>query len=214
VADRERARAMLHVFTLVMACSSEDRAVRATSTHSERWAAPFACDGNQCIQRHPRLPDDGEWSCSDVGGVAICVGGDPAAGIPKNVRDPAFICGLRRVGQASPNGERVCVDFSPEFPGRGVFEGADGSARGWRCRYTSEQGPVRVCQRDPSAHQIGDPCDAGHPCLDGLICAASRCTAERSVPSCAFDRDCASRACRFGTCRADDAAKLSPHEAP
>ena len=131
-----------------------------------------------------------------MGGVAVCVGGDAPAGVPKNVRDPTWACGLRRVVHAQPSGERVCVDFQPEFP--------DAKARGWSCRYTSDHGLSRVCRRDASAHQIGDPCDAKHPCLDGLDCTAARCVPERSAtPSCAFDRDCESRACRFGSCRAE-----------
>jgi len=208
VVDGERARAVLHVIALMVACSPDDRPARPTSvrTQPERLTAPFACDKDQCVERHPRLPDDGEWSCSDVGGAAVCVGGDAAAGIPKNVRDPAWICGLRRVVDAEPSGERVCVDFSPEFP--------DGSARGWRCRYTTDDGLQRVCQRDPSAHQVGDPCDAGRPCLDGLVCSASRCVPESPAPSCAFDRDCASRACRFGTCQRDDAPRPPMTETP
>jgi hypothetical protein len=174
---------------------------------------PFACDTNQCVQRHPRLPDDGEWSCNDMGGVVVCVGGDAPAGLPKNVRDPAWICGLRRVAGAMPTGERVCVDFASDFPSASVFAGADGGPRGWRCRYASEHGLLRICQRDASAHQIGDACDGGHPCLDGSLCEASRCVPDRPAPSCAFDRDCASGACRFGTCLSESGAKPARIEA-
>jgi hypothetical protein len=213
VADCVRTRASLWLLALVAACSSHDRRApeKETAARAAQPLTPFVCEANQCTQRHPRLPDDGEWACSDVGGTALCVGGDAPAGIPKNVRDPAFVCGLRRIGNAPPTDERVCVDLAPAFPTARDFVGADGSARGWRCRYTPEHEPARICQRDASAHQIGDACDAGHPCLDGLVCTGSRCVADPPVPSCAFDRDCASGVCRFGACRNDETQAASTH---
>jgi hypothetical protein len=215
VPDRIRAWASLWCLALLVACSSDHHATSDESilAGNEVALGRFVCEGSHCIERQPRLPDDGEWSCNDVGGIAVCVGGDPPAGIPKNIRDPAFICGPRRARNAAPSGERVCVDLAPSFPSARAFSGGDGSARGWSCRYTSGHGVTRVCDRDSSAHQIGDRCDNGHPCLDGLSCRASRCTLARSTPSCAFDRDCSSGACRFGTC-IEDGSQLGRNEAP
>ncbi|HMI85595.1 MAG TPA: hypothetical protein VK550_15970 [Polyangiaceae bacterium] len=145
------------------------------------------------MQRYPRLPDDGEWTCSDMGGAAVCSGGDPPAGAPFNTSDPTFICGQRRsAGKAREDGERVCVNLAPDFP--------DGVARGWRCHYAADDGVTRICDRDATVHVIGDPCDAQAPCLDGLRCVARRCTPEPPSPSCILDADCAEAVCRWGSC--------------
>jgi hypothetical protein len=150
----------------------------------------FARDGEVWLQRHPRLPDDGEWSCSEMGGAVICSGGDAPAGVASNVADVAWFCGRRR---GAAGAERVCVDFAPDFP--------DGHAQAWRCRYASEHGTSRVCERDRGVHQLGDECRAASPCLDGVRCIEGRCVPERPEPSCAFDRDCGTGVCRLGTCR-------------
>jgi hypothetical protein len=160
----------------------------------QRGVGPFVCKGERCVQRHPRFPDDGEWTCDDVGGAAVCTGGDRPAGVPETIADNAWICGgRRRGGRLDDKDDRICVDFAPDFP--------DGVARGWRCRYAMEAGLSRICERDANAHAMGDRCDTKNPCLDGLHCIANRCLPERPSPSCAFDRDCEEGACRFGTCR-------------
>jgi hypothetical protein len=146
------------------------------------------------VQRHPRFPDDGEWTCAETGGAVVCSGGDAPAGVAINVTDPRWSCGKRRRSARPPeDNERVCVDFSPDFP--------DGRAHGWRCGYTSEHGVTRVCERGSTEHALGEPCDPAHPCLDGLACLNGTCVPEKSDPACAFDRDCDSGVCRFGTCR-------------
>jgi hypothetical protein len=195
VPDRAWSTTALCTLACLLACSSRDRP-SAIDAPPARLAAPFVCEGGACVERHPRLPDDGEWSCSDVGGVAVCVGGDPPAGVPKNIVDPAWNCGPRNLpGAAAPSGERVCVDPSPEFP--------DGRPLGWSCRYVTEGGLARVCRRAASAHEIGDRCSGSQPCLDGMVCRDARCALEPGFVFCAFDRDCASHACRFGHCRTE-----------
>ena len=159
-------------------------------------AGPFACTGDRCVQRYPRFPDDGEWTCSETAGVAVCSGGEPPAGSPFNMVDRAWTCGLLNARAGKPSkGERVCVNYTPDFP--------DGAARGWRCSYIAEQSIARVCERDPTAHVIGDRCDARGPCLDGLRCVDARCTAELPPPSCVIDGDCHQAVCRFGSCLRD-----------
>ena len=181
--------------SLGSACTSRTRPGAGAGGSNEAGAvkAPFVCAGDRCVQRYPRLPDDGEWTCNDMAGAAVCSGGDPPAGVPFHFSDPAWICGPRRttVG-ARAEGERVCVDLAPDFP--------DGAARGWRCHDGTDNGVTRVCERDPIAHVIGDACDVRAPCLDGLRCIAARCTPEPPHPSCILDGDCDDGVCRLGSC--------------
>jgi hypothetical protein len=149
----------------------------------------FTCDGTRCEQRHPRMPDDGEWQCADSAGATVCTGGERAAGVAAAAADARWFCGAR-LGSAP--GTRVCVDLSPDFP--------DGRATGWRCR-TLVDGPARrVCARDPEAHTLGDRCDPARPCVDGSRCAGGRCVPERPAPACWLESDCPGGRCRFGSC--------------
>ena len=154
--------------------------------------ASFVCDGPRCVQRYPRLPDDGEWTCNDTLGATVCSGGDPPAGVPLNLRHPAFRCGERGATLGRVDGERVCVDLTPDFPG--------GTASGWRCHYATEGDPTRVCERDAQNHVIGDPCGRSAPCVDGLSCTDGRCTPAPPSPSCILDADCKAGVCRLGSC--------------
>jgi hypothetical protein len=160
-----------------------------TCVDRRRGVGAFTREGALWVQRHPRMPDDGEWSCSEMGGAVVCAGGDAPAGVPINVADAAWFCGPRR----GAGGARVCVDLAPDFP--------DGVARSWRCGYASDRGGARTCERDPHAHQVGDACSSSAPCLDGVRCVEGRCVPDRPEPSCAFDRDCESGVCRLGSCR-------------
>jgi hypothetical protein len=157
-------------------------------------AGPFACSGATCVQAHPRQPDDGEWTCSDDAGVTVCVGSERAAGTLASEPAPGWICGARRRPAALNDrfGASVCIDLSPDFP--------DGHASGFRCRWVYEQGLSRECSRDPSAHAVGDACDAMRPCVGGAACVASRCLPLSHAPSCWLDTDCPSGVCRFGSC--------------
>jgi hypothetical protein len=150
-------------------------------------AGAFVCEGSACTQKHPRQPDEGEWQCADDSGVTVCAGGEPPSGVPPASPAPGWICGARR-------GSRVCVDLSPDFP--------DGSATGFRCRWSYEAGVTRICARDPGAHVVGDACDAGHPCVAGARCAGGRCVPPRPAPACWLDAHCSEGSCRFGSCLA------------
>jgi hypothetical protein len=161
-----------------------------TCVDRQKAVGAFARDGARWVQRHPRMPDDGEWTCSEMGGATVCSGGDAPAGVATNVADAAWFCGTRQGGAAR---ERVCVDFAPDFP--------DANAHGWTCGYATEPSLVRVCERDPAAHDLGDACSGSEPCLDGVRCVERRCVPDRPEPSCVFDRDCARGVCRLGSCR-------------
>jgi YD repeat-containing protein len=149
----------------------------------------FACTGSRCEQRHPRMPDDGEWQCTDSAGATVCVGGARPAGVAPAPADAGWTCGARRGGDP---GTRVCVDLSPDFP--------DGHAHGWRCR-TMYDGPARrICDRDPNAHTLADACNQARPCVDGSRCTDGRCLPERPAPACWLDDECPGGRCRFGSC--------------
>jgi hypothetical protein len=152
----------------------------------DRDAPRFTCRGERCEQLHPRLPDDGEWECADLGGVVLCKGGDRPAGIPPGGSDPAFFCGA---GGASS--ERLCIDYSPDLPHE---EGR------FRCHFEAKEGVVRVCERAADVHGVADGCDAQRPCVGGLACTRGRCLPPPPPPVCWLDSDCASGACLFGAC--------------
>jgi hypothetical protein len=151
-------------------------------------AGPFECDAGACVQRQPRMPDDGEWSCSEMAGVVVCRELARAAGSLPAPRDPAFVCGSAARG-------RVCVDFSPDLP----------DERGeWRCRFVDEMRTERQCRPGADPGRPGAACEPARPCMDGLHCVSGRCLPERPSPSCATDDDCPGGSCRFGTCRKGD----------
>jgi hypothetical protein len=165
------------------------RVVKRATTMAPARGPAFTCIGDHCEQRHPRMPDAGEWQCMDSGGATICMGGTRAAGAAPSAADPRWFCGARRGGEPDT---RVCVDLSPDFP--------DGHAPGWRCR-TLYDGPARrACDRDPDAHTLAETCDARHPCVDGSRCTDGACVPERPAPACWRDEDCAGGRCRFGSC--------------
>ena len=156
-------------------------------------APAFTCAGSRCEQRHPRMPDDGEWQCTDSAGATICMGGERAAGVAAATApvETGWFCGAR--GGPEP-GARLCVDLSPDFP--------DGRAPGWRCRTLYDGPPRRICERDPDAHTLAAPCDARRPCVDGSRCADGWCVPERPAPACWLQADCPGGRCRFGSCLA------------
>lgn len=157
-------------------------------------APPFRCNGEVCTERHPRVPDDGEWECAAIAGAVVCRGGQSPAGVPRGAVDSGFFCG-NRTARGVLTGERVCVDFSPDFP--------DGNGAGLRCRYEAERGLARVCEPDRNARAVGDACDRARPCVDGAHCVSGRCVPGRPEPSCWIPADCDHGTCRFGTCTED-----------
>jgi hypothetical protein len=153
-------------------------------------APAFVCTGSRCLQQHPRMPDDGEWQCTDSAGATICLGGERAAGVSAaGPPDAGWFCGMRRGADA---GARLCVDLSPDFP--------DDHARGWRCRTLYDGPPRRVCDRDLDAHTLAESCDASRPCVDGSRCTDGWCLPERPAPACWLQTDCPGGRCRFGSC--------------
>jgi hypothetical protein len=125
-------------------------------------ASAFSCDGGRCMQRHVRLPDDGEWRCAERDGVAWCAGGEPAAGVVRAPAERGFVCGVRR----GPTAERVCVDESPDVPG-------DEPGR-YRCRFLQERGTQRECVEE--AVQVRAVVARGAPdCWLDADCAPGAC---------------------------------------
>jgi hypothetical protein len=147
----------------------------------------FECTPSACTQRHPRLPDDGEWECAEIEGAVICRGGGAAAGVVPGPPDAGFICGARR----GKPGERICVDFAPDRP----------DAPGMNdCRFQYEPGrPARLCHagKEPA---LGRTCGQGD-CPAGTVCAGARCLPLSPEPSCWIDADCAGGVCLLGSCQ-------------
>lgn len=146
----------------------------------------FACSGELCTQRHPRLPDDGEWECADLDGALVCRGWAEAAGVVAGKPDPGWFCGPR-AGQPA---ERICVDFAPERP----------AGEPWSCRFQFEAGlPARACTRGGPG-PLGRACGAG--CPFGSACVLDRCLPLEPKPGCWIDKDCGEGAkCAHGSCR-------------
>ena len=183
-----------------------------------RNAGSWDCEGRRCVQRRPRMPDDGEWECVDVGGIVYCRGGLAAAGVVAGAADRGWMCGSRPRAREEREGreereareekpetrgtdaksarpvERVCVDFSPDLPPLpGVFH----------CRFQYPgPGPERVCDDQTTGARPGDACASARDCPSGLGCTGGRCLPSRPDVGCWLDVDCGgSRArCRWGTC--------------
>ncbi len=152
---------------------------------------PFACERNRCIQRYPRMPDDGEWECIDMAGAVMCRRGVPPAGVVTGPPDVGWLCGERVTDEGK---ERVCVDFSPDLP--------EGKTRGWRCRYDHKRRERRVCRQSERAPALGSACEAGSPCPESLVCAAGRCVPRSPAKiSCWFDKECnPGQKCHLSSC--------------
>lgn len=99
------------------------------------------------------MPDDGEWECVDISGVAYCHSRGELAGMPSGPPDIGWLCGARRAGAA---GERICVDFDADRP--------SDATTAQRCRYELQHGIARrSCTRaSASSAAVGcsDPISA------------------------------------------------------
>jgi hypothetical protein len=146
----------------------------------------LACQGDRCTERHPRLPDDGEWECADLDGAVVCRSWAEAAGAVAGKPDPAWVCGPR----AGAPKERICVDFAPERP-------AD---EPWSCGFQHDPGQVaRVCTRGGPG-PLGRACGGG--CPFGSACVGERCLPLLPEPRCWIDADCGEgKKCAHGSCR-------------
>jgi hypothetical protein len=157
----------------------------------ERRASAFRCRVGRCVQEQPRLPDDGDWECADIAGVALCRGGSKPAGVAAASVDPGWFCGARR-GKAQ---ERVCIDLDPDLP-----ENLGAS----RCRYELDGSRVRrLCERADSP-RVGAACWAAeNQCPPGSTCLRGVCLPPRPEPSCWGDFDCERGTCVYGVCMED-----------
>jgi hypothetical protein len=133
MARRRRLRMTLGALGL-LGCDERTGPLDAPPEPPQGEASAFLCRGEQCSQRHVRLPDDGEWRCADLDGVVLCAGGEPAAGVVPAGAARGYRCG-ERLGLARH--ERVCVDSAPDFP--------PGGRAAYRCRFDAEHGLTREC---------------------------------------------------------------------
>jgi hypothetical protein len=135
-------------------------------------ARPFVCERGVCTQHFPQLPDDADWECADVNGLAVCRDRARAAGIVPGPPALGWICG-------GEPGHRICLDLAPDRPGAGNYD----------CRYTHEPSLVRTC-RSARAPTLGGPCRGA--CPDGMICADGACVPRAiETPECWTSADCA-----------------------
>ncbi|HYJ08180.1 MAG TPA: hypothetical protein VEX18_04210 [Polyangiaceae bacterium] len=188
----------LLVSLLVLACQEPARAekptrprpgaVTSTSVNvAPRAASSFAAHGGMFVQRHPRLPDSGEWRCADRAGVVWCAGGEAAAGVVAGPLDPAFRCG-KRWGNAG-SGERVCIDRQPDYPSGGARE----------CRFEQTRGIERWCESASSGEPARELDARALPaCWLDKDCGSGRC--DRGSCRCESDADCELGRCTSGHC--------------
>jgi hypothetical protein len=158
-----------------LGCRESDAGAPAVKSTGPRVreASEFSCRGDVCVQRHVRLPDDGEWRCAEREGVVWCAGGEPAAGVVKVVSERGYRCGERRVAPGDRR-ERVCVDAAPDYP--------VGRAGEFACRFVEQGSLRRECVRRPST---------------------VRPLEHASLPNCWLDRDCDGTKCDRGSCESE-----------
>jgi hypothetical protein len=124
-------------------------------------SGPFACDAGVCVQRHVRLPDDGEWRCAEQDGTVWCAGGEPAAGVVNTATDRGYVCGARR-----GSSERVCVDGAPDYP--------EQRRDAFRCHFESDFGVQRV-GKPQTVSPRALPSRRAPDCWLDRDCAPARC---------------------------------------
>lgn len=150
----------------------------------------FECGTTRCIQLSPRMPDDGEWECVEIGGLTFCHSRGAMAGVARGPRDLGWLCGPRLA--AADGGEEICVDTAPDRPGDPQFR---------HCRYEQRLGAtVRSCGPGRGAI-IGDVCRGGGACPKDSTCQEGLCLPRRPAPACWLDADCGAGArCALGSC--------------
>jgi len=152
-------------------------------------APAFRCKGVRCTQRLPRVPDDGDWECADLGGAVLCRGGAQPAGVTRPSLDPGWWCGARR---RSTTGDRICLDLDPDYP----------PARGesFRCSYAIEGAKLtRLCESS-TLPGLGSRCSQDSACPNDSRCVGGVCLPHAFSPNCWGDADCAPERCAYGTC--------------
>lgn len=158
-----------------------------------RVASRFQIHDHQARQEHPRLPDTGEWRCAEQGRVVWCAGGEAAAGVVSGPPDHGYRCGPR---WGNDNGERVCIDEHPDYPGPSGSPNGDGQ---WQqCKFEQERGIVRVCELGAPYEGPALPAHVVPACWLDRDCPAGRC--DRGACSCGSDDDCKSGRCAAGSC--------------
>jgi hypothetical protein len=155
------------------------------------FASPFVCARAHCVQKRPRLPDDSEWECADLGGAVLCRGGQQPAGVARVQNDAGWWCGGRR---GKPR-ERVCIDIDPDFP--------NVASRRWACHFEARGAESsRVCAPTEMA-LLGDTCGSDIECPLGARCVRNACVPRAPIPNCWGGTDCTSGRCELGICNED-----------
>jgi len=150
----------------------------------------FECGTTRCIQLSPRMPDDGEWECVEMGGLTFCHSRGSMAGAARGPRDLGWLCGPRR--GVADGGEEICIDTAPDRPSDPGFR---------HCRYEQRLGAtVRSCGAGRGS-LIGDVCSSDRACPKDSSCREGLCLPRRPAPACWLDADCGSGArCALGSC--------------
>jgi hypothetical protein len=188
----------LLVSLLALACQAPARAEKPARSRAApltsgnvnvapRAASSFVAHGATFVQRHPRLPDSGEWRCADRAGVVWCAGGQAAAGVVAGPADSAFRCG-ERWGVAG-GGERVCIDRQPDYPSSGARS----------CRFEQTRGIERWCGPESSHEPARELNPSALPaCWLDEDCGSGRC--DRGSCRCESDAECELGRCAGGHC--------------
>jgi hypothetical protein len=153
-------------------------------------APRFRCRGARCTQVLPRVPDDGEWECADLGGAVLCRGGAAPAGVARPSHDPGWRCGARRQSSAA---ERVCLDLDPDYP--------NARSKSFRCRYELEGAKLTRSCESSNEPLLGLRCRSQAECPVDASCISGICLPPSLTPNCWGALDCAAdERCVYGSC--------------
>lgn len=152
------------------------------------FASPFVCQRGRCVQRRPRLPDDGEWECTETGGAVLCRGGAAPAGVVRPQAGWGYTCASR---PGHPE-ERLCLDVDPDLPTE-----LDATVR---CNFEVTAGRAqRVCVSS-EAPRLGNRCQTATDCPAGARCIREVCVPPTLTPACFRDPDCGLERCTLASC--------------